>query len=195
MPNLSDQELVAACLAGRESAYAVLVERFTPRLHRIAVRLCRDPRDADEAVQEALIQAFRDLPKWRPVAPLEAWLVTITVRTAQKIDERAGRAQRRGESLDRPRPDGSSREVQSSTRGSDPAAAVDRRDLAARLEAAIGELPAKHRAAVSMRFIDGLAPKEIAATLGVPEATVRTHLARGLRELRQLLEDLGGLET
>ena len=60
MPNLSDQELVAACLAGRESAYALLVERYTPRLHRIAARICRHPQDAEDAVQEAFLQAVRD---------------------------------------------------------------------------------------------------------------------------------------
>jgi len=53
MPNLSDKELVAACLAGRESAHAALVERFTKRLYQAARRLCRDSRDAEEAVQEA----------------------------------------------------------------------------------------------------------------------------------------------
>ena len=82
MPNLSDQELVAACLQGRESAYALLVERYTPRMHRIATRICRHPQDAEDAVQESLLQAVRDLRKWKPTAPLEAWLVRIAVRVA-----------------------------------------------------------------------------------------------------------------
>ena len=84
MPALTDQELVAACLQGKESAYALLVERYTPRLYRIAARICRHPQDAEDAVQETLLQAVRDLRKWKPTAPLEAWLVTITVRTAQR---------------------------------------------------------------------------------------------------------------
>ena len=89
MSSLTDQELVAACLQGRESAYALLVQRYTPRLHRIAARICRHPQDAEDAVQEAFLQAVRDLRKWKPTAPLEAWLVTITVRTAQKVDQRS----------------------------------------------------------------------------------------------------------
>ncbi|MGI9095801.1 MAG: RNA polymerase sigma factor [Candidatus Limnocylindrus sp.] len=192
MPKLSDEELVAACLAGRESAYAVLVERFTPRLYRVAARLCRDPRDAEEAVQEALIQATRDLAKWRPVAPLEAWLVTITVRTAQKVDERAARTAKRGESLDRPMPDGGTRELRDAAPGADPVVAAAQGDLSNRLAAAVASLPPKYRAAVTLRFQEGLSTKEIASTLGIPEATVRTHLARGLKELRTTLGDLGG---
>ncbi|MFM8997531.1 MAG: RNA polymerase sigma factor, partial [Candidatus Limnocylindrus sp.] len=75
MPSLTDQELVAACLAGRESAYALLVERYTLRLHRIAARICRHPQDAEDAVQEAFLQAVRDLRKWKPTAPLEEGLM------------------------------------------------------------------------------------------------------------------------
>ena len=52
MPTLTDQELVSACLEGRESAYALLVERYTPSLYRIAARICRHPQDAEDAVQE-----------------------------------------------------------------------------------------------------------------------------------------------
>jgi len=74
MPSLTDQELVAACLAGRESAYALLVERYTPRLHRIAARICRHPEDAEDAVQESLLQAVRAAETTRapPAAASEA---------------------------------------------------------------------------------------------------------------------------
>ena len=190
MPTLTDQELVSACLEGRESAYALLVERYTPRLHRIAARICRHPQDAEDAVQEAFLQAVRDLQKWRPTAPLEAWLVTITVRTAQKVDQRSNRVASRSDSLDAPLPDGRTRELKDVGRGSDPAAAAGEADLSSRLAAAIKDLPDKHRIAVTMRFQEGLSPKEIAAHLNLPERTVRTHLLRGLRALKESVGDL-----
>jgi RNA polymerase sigma-70 factor (ECF subfamily) len=190
MPTLTDQELVSACLEGRESAYALLVERYTPRLHRIAARICRHPQDAEDAVQEAFLQAVRDLRKWRPTAPLEAWLVTITVRTAQKVDQRSNRVASRSDSLDAPLPDGRTRELKDVGRGSDPAAAAGEADLASRLAAAIKDLPDKYRIAVTMRFQEGLSPKEIAAHLDLPERTVRTHLLRGLRALKESVGDL-----
>jgi RNA polymerase sigma-70 factor (ECF subfamily) len=191
MPDLTDRELVAACLQGKESAYAILVERHTPRLHRIAVRICRHPQDAEDAVQEAFLQAVRDLASWRPTAPLEAWLVTITVRTAQKVDQRSNRVASRSDSLDAPLPDGNQRELKDHGSGSDPAAAAGRAELSSRLAAAIADLPDKYRSAVALRFQEGLSPKEIAAHLGIPERTVRTHLLRGLRALK---ERIGGLE-
>ena len=190
MSALTDQELVASCLQGRESAYALLVERYTPRLYRIAARICRRPEDAEDAVQETLLQAVRDLRKWKPTAPLEAWLVTITVRTAKKVDQRSNRVASRSDSLDAPLPDGNQRELEDPGSFSDPAAAAGRADLSARLAAAIGDLPDKYRTAVALRFQEGLSPKEIAAHLNLPERTVRTHLLRGLRALRESAGDL-----
>jgi RNA polymerase sigma-70 factor (ECF subfamily) len=190
MPTLTDQELVSACLEGRESAYSLLVERYTPRLYRIAARICRHPQDAEDAVQETFLQAVRDLQKWRPTAPLEAWLVTITVRTAQKVDQRSNRVASRSDSLDAPLPDGRTRELKDVGRGSDPAAAAGEADLSSRLAAAIKDLPDKYRIAVTMRFQEGLSPKEIAEQLDLPERTVRTHLLRGLRALKESVGDL-----
>ena len=190
MPALSDQELVAACLQGKESAYALFVERYTPRLHRIAARICRHPQDAEDAVQEAFLQAVRDLRKWQPTAPLEAWLVTITVRTAQKVDQRSNRVASRSDSLDTPLKDGNTRELRDASTATDPAAAAGRADLSARLAAAVAALPEKYRAAVSLRFQEGLSPKEIAKVLDLPERTVRTHLLRGLRALKESVGDL-----
>jgi RNA polymerase sigma-70 factor (ECF subfamily) len=190
MPTLSDQELVAACLQGKESAYALLVERHTPRLYRIAARICRHPQDAEDAVQEAFLQAVRDLKSWKPTAPLEAWLVTITVRTAQKVDQRSNRVAARSDSLDTPFEDGTQRELRDRSSASDPAAAAGAADLSARLAAAVAALPERYRAAVSLRFQEGLTPKEIALALGIPERTVRTHLLRGLRMLREGVEGL-----
>ena len=191
MPTLTDQELVAACLAGKESAYALLVERYTPRLYRIATRICRHPQDAEDAVQETFLQAVRDLRKWKPVAPLEAWLVTIAVRTAQKVDIRSNRVAKRSDSLDALLPDGKLREVPDPGGISDPADAAAHSDLSTRLSAAIADLPDKYRVAVALRFQEGLSPKEIATHLNLPERTVRTHLLRGLKTLRERVGDLG----
>ena len=190
MPALTDQELVTACLQGKESAYALLVERYTPRLHRIASRICRHPEDAEDAVQETLLQAVRDLKKWKPTAPLEAWLVTITVRTAQRVDQRSNRVANRSDSLDAPHEDGNTREVRDRSAASDPAAAAGAADTASRLATAVAALPQKYREAVALRFQEGLSPKEIAELLGIPERTVRTHLLRGLRALRESVGDL-----
>ena len=190
MPTLTDQELVAACLQGRESAYALLVERYTPRLYRIAARICRHPEDAEDAVQETLLQAVKDLRKWKPTAPLEAWLVTIAVRTARKVDMRSNRIAARSDSLEQPLPDGRSRQLPAPAGVGDPAAAASHAYETVKLAAAVAALPEKYRATISLRFEEGLSPKEIAEALGIPERTVRTHLLRGLRMLKESVREL-----
>ena len=190
MSALNDQELVAACLQGKESAYALLVERYTPRLYRIAARICRHPEDAEDAVQETLLQAVRDLRKWKPTAPLEAWLVTITVRTAKKVDIRSNRIAARSDSLEQPLPDGRTRQVAGPLGVGDPAAAVSHAYVTVKLAGAVAALPEKYRTTISLRFEEGLSPKEIAEVLGIPERTVRTHLLRGLRMLKESVSEL-----
>jgi RNA polymerase sigma-70 factor (ECF subfamily) len=190
MSALTDQELVAACLQGKESAYALLVERHTPRLYRIAARICRHPEDAEDAVQETFLQAVRDLRKWKPTAPLEAWLVTITVRTAKKVDERSNRIAARSDSIEQPLLDGRPRQLAGPEGVGDPAAAVAHAYEAVKLAAAVAALPEKYRAAISLRFEEGLSPKEIAEALQIPERTVRTHLLRGLRMLKESVGEL-----
>ena len=190
MTAISDEDLVAACLQGRESAYALLVERHTPRIHRISTRICRHPQDAEDAVQETFLQVVRDLAKWKPTAPLEAWLVRIAIRTAQRVDQRSKRMTNRSDYLGAPRLDGSDREILDRSATADPAVAAGEADLAIRLAAAVAALPQNYRAAVSLRFQEGLSPKEIAGVLGIPERTVRTHLLRGLRALKERVEGL-----
>jgi RNA polymerase sigma-70 factor (ECF subfamily) len=188
MPGLSDEELVAACLSGKESAYAVLIERYSPKVYRIAARICRDATDAEDAVQETFIQVVRDLAKWRPLAPLEAWITTITVRVAQKIDMRTTRHSRVSTTIHPGGAEAPAREF-ADPHAHDPVTQVMAHELQADLGTALQSISTKHRAAVVLRFQEGLSVAEAAAILELPEATVRTHTARGLRELREALGD------
>ncbi len=188
MPGLSDEELVAACLSGKESAYAVLIERYSPKVYRIAARICRDATDAEDAVQETFIQVVRDLAKWRPLAPLEAWITTITVRVAQKIDMRTTRHSRVSTTIHPGGAEAPAREF-ADPHARDPVTQVMAHELQVDLGTALQSISTKHRAAVVLRFQEGLSVAEAAAILELPEATVRTHTARGLRELREALGD------
>jgi RNA polymerase sigma-70 factor (ECF subfamily) len=188
MPGLSDEELVAACLSGKESAYAVLIERYSPKVYRIAARICRDATDAEDAVQETFIQVVRDLSKWRPLAPLEAWITTITVRVAQKVDMRTSRTIKRSSTLTPGGPEAPEREF-ADPHVHDPVVQVMAHELQVDLADALAQISTKHRSAVVLRFQEGLSVAEAAAILELPEATVRTHTARGLRELREALGD------
>jgi len=106
------------------------------------------------------------------------------------VDQRSNRVASRSDSLDAPLPDGNQRELRDQAPSTDPAAAAGSADLTSRLAAAIEDLPSKYRVAVTMRFQEGLSPKEIAEHLGLPERTVRTHLLRGLKALKERVGDL-----
>ena len=172
MPNLSDQELVAACLAGRESAYALLVERYTPRLHRIAARICRHPQDAEDAVQEAFLHAYKALDRFLPDQAFGAWLHRIVANAALDITRR--RKVRDADELPET--------VASPFR--DPA---EGDELRQRLQVALAALPERQRSVIVLHDVEGFKHSEIGELLGIPEGTARSDLHYARSQLRGIL--------
>jgi RNA polymerase sigma-70 factor, ECF subfamily len=177
---VEDRALVDAVLAGDRDAFRTLVDREAPVVLAVCRRILSDPTDAEDAAQEAFLIAYRKIGTFRGDGPLGGWLMRIAIREAR---DRAVR--RRPEpSLD----DGIGSQLAATVRTTDdPLASAEGRERRAALLAAIADLPAHYRDAVSLRYIDELSFSEISAATGRPEATVRTHLHRGLLRLRERL--------
>jgi RNA polymerase sigma-70 factor (ECF subfamily) len=176
----TDRTLVDAVLGGDREAFRALVERESPVVLAVCRRILDDPSDAEDAAQDAFLIAYRKLGTFRGDGPLGGWLMRIAIREAR---DRA-LARRPAASLD-------------ATPGAygagliaddDPTRAVERRERQVAVLAAIADLPDHYRAAVTLRYVDDLTYPEIAAATGRPEATVRTHLHRGLHRLRERLD-------
>lgn len=162
--------LLAWARAGDETAFEVLAESARRRLLAVCHRTCRDPGDAADACQDALLAAWQNLDSFRGESGFTTWLCAIGRNACRAVQRRR-----------RPVPMDLGTDAITHP---DPAAAVDLRDAVGRALAALDE---PVREAVVLREYGGLSYDEIAHTLGVELNTVRTRIHRGRRRLAELL--------
>jgi RNA polymerase sigma-70 factor (ECF subfamily) len=169
-----DRKTVEAARSGDEEAFASLALGMADRLFAIAHRILRDVDRAEDAVQQTLVTAWRELPGLRDVERFEAWTYRILVRACYAEAKRARRwsAQIRVLPVDRP-------VVADTTLG------VVTRDA---LERGFRRLPAEQRAIFVFHHHLGWPLGEIAETLGIPVGTVKSRLHYAIRGLRAALD-------
>jgi RNA polymerase sigma-70 factor (ECF subfamily) len=173
-------------LRGNRRAFDEVVLRYTPLLYSLAYRLLGAREEAEEAVQEIFLRVYRNLSRFRLGRRFHPWLYTIALNYLRTQRRRTLRRQSLGtrpleEALDVPaavQPD------------SDPAAAAERAEAERLAQAALERLPPRYREVFVLRQIEGLAVRDVAEILDLPEGTVKTFLHRG-RELlvAQLAEE------
>jgi RNA polymerase sigma-70 factor (ECF subfamily) len=171
----SDAELVARALRDDGDAFGVLVMRYAGAARRVARAVLRDPDDADDAVQDALLKAFVKLRQFDPRQPFGPWLMRIVANAA--TDRRRRRFVRRTHRLDDELVAG----------GPSPDAVTHRRRLAEQLREALAQLPERRRLAVVLFDVEGYSHAEIGRMLGLLEGTVRAEVFHARRALRPLL--------
>src|SRR3954452_20970470 len=173
-----DRALLARHTAGDREAFGELVARHRDRLWRVALRTLGDPEDAADAVQDALVSAYRSAASFRGDAAVTTWLHRITVNAC--IDLARRRASRPTTVL-----------TEDNLREADSAAGdFDAADAATSVMAALRRLPVDQAAAVVIVDVEGFSVREAAEILGAPEGTVKSRCARGRARLAELLSDL-----
>jgi RNA polymerase sigma-70 factor, ECF subfamily len=147
---------------------------FLRALHATALRLTRNPHDAEDLVQETYVRAFRSFDRFTPGTNLRAWLYAILHRARIDMLRRAGR-----------------RPAEVPLDDLEPAlpALQESRALGVDLERALADLPEAFREAVVLRDVQELSYEEIARALDVPIGTVMSRIHRGRRLLRRALGD------
>lgn len=145
------------------------------RIYRLARRLSRDPEEARDLLQETFLRAAR---RWQTLPEddraAEAWLVRTAVNLCRDLGRRRFVRQRDHHRLDQPSSASPDPELRAVARAS--------------VEAALATLSPKRRAVIVLSGLEGLPTAEVARLLGIGQATVRWHLAKGRRELRFALE-------
>jgi RNA polymerase sigma-70 factor (ECF subfamily) len=186
-PVSDDATLVARTLAGDQSAFAGLVERYQGEVYHLALRYTRSREDAEDLTQEAFLRAFRALASYDPARPFGAWLYSITARLC--IDHHR-RRKVRPVSLTRPEEGTSAeeREWEFADPTEGPEARLERRDEATRLSRLIDRLSPDYRLAILLRHAQDLSYEEIAEATGVPLGTVKARIHRARNQLRAWLE-------
>jgi len=188
---LSDDALLERHRAGDPEAFGVLFGRHRDRLWAVAVRTTGNREDAADALQEAMISAFRRAADFRGDALVTTWLHRIVVNAC--LD----RLRRNKVRAAQPLPDdleeyaGRGAVVASSSPGTDPEAAALGRDRRDALVAALGRLPADQRAAVVLVDVEGYPVDEVARMLGCPPGTVKSRCARARAKLAADLRESG----
>ena len=185
----TDDRLAADLARDLDRTFDALVLAHQDRLYTIALRMLGDPRDAEEAAQDALVRAYRALATYDPPRIRElkvrGWLTTIVLNLCRTRGmRRAGRGAP-PVSLDG---DAAAPFQPSAPPKQAPAEVAERHAERERWRARLAALPPVYRAAVVLRHVDGLSYPEAAAALGRPEGTVKAQVHRGIALLRTMLE-------
>jgi RNA polymerase sigma-70 factor (ECF subfamily) len=165
---------IVAAQAGDQEAFGKLVRQHQRRAYAVARAIVLNHEDAEDAVQEAFLHAYRALDRFRPDQAFGAWLHRIVANAALDLTRR--RKVREADELPET--------VASPFR--DPA---ESDDLRRRLGEALKELPARQRAVIVLHDIEGFKHAEIGTMLGIPEGTARSDLHYARARLRDALSD------
>jgi RNA polymerase sigma-70 factor (ECF subfamily) len=173
-----DAQLIAACRRGEARAMEMLYHQYKRRVFGMAHRIV-GPNDAEEVAQEVFVRVYRGLAAFRGDSALSTWIYRLTVNASLSYLARRGRRQ----------------EVPADDTITEVAAPpVAERDpgLAARIETALGQLPAGYRAILVLHDVEGLSHEECAAILECRVGTCKSQLHKARARMRELLAPITG---
>ena len=173
-----ERELIERCRTGDDTAFAELVDRYKDLVYGLIYRMVADRGLADDLAQDVFLKVHRGLPYFRGEARLSTWIFRIVQNVC--VQARSGRppdVPLDGIGGDRP-----PRQFGSEDRAFD---SLEDRD---RLDKALARLPPNYRMLVVAHYIKGVQYEALAEALNLPLGTVKTHLHRAKRRLRELLE-------
>ena len=178
MDQSDEQALVERCRGGQDdAAFAELVDRYKDLVYALVYRLSRDRTQADDLAQEVFLKVHRGLPYFRGDAKLSTWLYRIVFNVCS---EEGARQRPRELPLDpgdgRPSIDPGA-----------PDRAFGDVELKDRLDRAMASLPDNYRFLIAAHYLRGVQYEALAEALGIPLGTVKTHLYRAKRMLRERL--------
>jgi RNA polymerase sigma-70 factor, ECF subfamily len=177
---LAEAELVARAQRGDERAFEELIRPYEEIAFRVAYLITGGAAEAEDAVQDGFVNAWRALSRFRRGEPLRPWLLRIVANAARNRRRSAGR---RAQLTLR-----AEREQSSGDAAPSPETIAIAREERSRLLGALETLPDKARLVLAYRFLLGLSEEETAAALDVRVGTVKSRTARALDRLRDVYE-------
>lgn len=172
---LDDDALLERMKADDSEAYRILVERHVDRAYALALRTLRNPADAEDVAQEALVKAWTHRHSWQPgKAKFSTWLYRVVFNRC--IDLKRMPSNACLDDVAEPEDD-----------CPDSVDSIHRRQVYGRLEDALATMPEQQRAALTLAYFDEMGNSEIAAVLGTTVQAVESLLKRGRQGLRERL--------
>jgi RNA polymerase sigma-70 factor (ECF subfamily) len=182
---------IAKILAGEGDRFEYFVRTYQKRVFRLAYTLLRDPAEADGVTQDVFVKAYRGLADFKGESAFETWLTRIAINTVRDLVRRRKPVISFSEL--RARDDDDGPEIPSHldpADGTSPERDLMARDIRRRIADALVSLSPRQRAVFVMKHYEERSIAEIGAATGLDEGTIKSHLFRAARKLRQRLEDL-----
>jgi len=175
-----DDHLIERMRQNDENAYRLLVERHIDRAYGLALRILRNPADAEDVAQEAFVKAWLNRDKWQAGrAKFSTWLYRVIVNRCIDL-QRA------------PRTDGLDDAPEPMDETEDCVASIQKRQIYSRLEQAVERLPDQQRTAVLLSYYEDMSNAEIAEVMGTTVSATEALLKRGRQRLREILKRSAG---
>lgn len=171
----TDEELMAAYVAGDDAAFDLLFQRYAPMLLRMMRRQLAQPEDGQELVQQTFLQLHRARLDFEPGRRLRPWLMTIAFNLKREYFRRKKRRPEAPLDVDPAVDDPNEHRL-------------ERTQAAEGLQRALARLPEGQRVVIAMHWFDGLSFPEVAEITGLTLSAVKVRAHRGYRALRELLE-------
>jgi RNA polymerase sigma-70 factor (ECF subfamily) len=185
-----DEGLLAAARAGDKQALEVLLERHQEQVYRFGMKMCRDPEDARDVLQDTLLAMARSVRDFRGASSLSTWLYTIARSFCIKKRRRSKFAPEETSSLDS---EVAGEAKRLAAPGEAPDDALAGREVERALEQAIGALDPMYREVLLLRDVEGLSAPEVAEVLGVSTQAVKSRLHRARLGVRERVAPLLGI--
>ncbi len=185
---VDDAELVGRIARHDQAALEILMRRYNGKLFRVARAILNDDAEAEDALQDAYLDAYRHIDEFRGEAKLKTWLTRIVINQAlmRLRKHKRDRVVVPFEDGRATEPDPAEADV-ADERSESPPAATLRAEIRRALERRIDELPTAFRTVFVMREVEDMTVEETAECLSIPSATVRTRLFRARALLREAL--------
>jgi RNA polymerase sigma-70 factor, ECF subfamily len=188
---LDDQQLAVRIANKDHAAFEALMRRHNGKLFRVARAILKDDGEAEDALQEAYLEAYRHISAFRAEAQLSTWLTRIVINQSLMRMRRQKRDRVVVPFGDRREKNAARGEIEMSHVADEsiesPPTTTLRAELRRILERRIDELPVAFRTVFVMRDVEDMSVQETARCLSIPEATVRTRLFRARALLREAL--------
>lgn len=190
-----DLALVSRAKAGDAGAFRALVVRHQRKVYAVALGIVRDPDLAWDVAQDAFVRVHEHLGELEGEGAFSSWVLRIASRLG--IDAiRRERMSAKDDIEDVPEDllaEGGEG-ILATALGSDPRQNVLRRELGAKINEALAQIPEKHRTILVLREIEGLSYEELAERLGIHKGTVMSRLFHARKKMQSLLREYAGLQ-
>jgi RNA polymerase sigma-70 factor (ECF subfamily) len=189
-----DLTLVRRCQQGDREAFRLLVERYQRKAYVQALGMLKDKDEAMDVAQEAFVKVYKYLDQFKGDSSFYTWLYRIVanlcVDRLRKTTSRSPASQEYDDAVGRG--EGAGAGILSTQLGTNPQKSVLRSELAEKMEAALAQIPEKHREILLLRELEGMSYEDLARILKIPKGTVMSRLFHARAKMQKLLVEYLG---